>query len=188
MMRNTLAKINITPIIRGYVLNFKNYRASSYSLGSLTFFFLLPFCIGVSLPFIGVMITETLSGLLIGLYSIFAGLFFSFQIFVFDILSKIVDLNITLQASKLRVNKFEYISRNISFCILLCFIGFLALLVIEAFRFSALVTAVMSGLSFYILTLFILSLLTALKGVHVLITEEISIQKNAIEAKFEAKK
>jgi len=186
-MNNVFAKVNITPILRSYISTFKIYQGNSYSKGSLILFFVFPLLVGVSLSVFGITVSSDLSGLLLGMYSIFAGLFFSFQIFIFEIVSKVADLNLTLKSSRLRISKFEYIAYSISFSILICFIGFLLVLLISIFGFSRLAELILSGASFYFLTLFVLSLLMTLKGIHILLSEEIGIQKKAVEEKFAQK-
>jgi hypothetical protein len=186
-MSNPFAKVNIIPIIRSYISTFKLYQDNTYSKGSLLLFFLFPLFAGILLPVLGITVNSNLSTLLLGLYSIFAGLFFSFQIFIFEIISRIIELNLTLQSSRLRINKFEYIAYSISFSILICFAGFLVLLLLGIFGFNKSTELILSGVSFYLLTLFILSLLMALKGIHILLSEEISIQRMAVEEKFSQK-
>lgn len=183
-MNNLFSKVNVAPILKSYASTFKVYQGKGYSKGSLFLFFVLPLLAGILLPVLGITVNSNMSGLLLGLYSIFAGLFFSFQIFIFEIISKIADLNLTLRSSRLRISKFEYIAYSISFSILICFAGFFVILLIGAFSFNKLAELILSGLSFYFLTLFILSLLMTLKGIHVLLSEEIVIQKKAIEEKF----
>jgi len=183
-MSNLFAKVNILPIIKSYFSNFKLYPGNRYSKSSLFLFFIFPLFPAALLPYFGIVVNSNLSGLLLGLYSIFAGLFFSFQIFVFEIISRVVELNLTLQSSRLRIDKFEYIANSISFSILTCFFGFFFLLVLGIFSFNKIAELALSGISFYFLSLFILSLLMALKGIHILLFEEITIQKQAIEEKF----
>lgn len=185
MKKNALAKINVVPVVRDYILTFKQYRGNSYPKGGLFLFFCVPMILGIAMPFLGIVVTDSLSTLLIALYSIFAALFFSFEVFVFEIISKIVDLKLTLKSSDLRLSKFEYISRTIFFSILICLVGSLFLLLIEVFEDNPIAVSVLSGVSFYLFALFILNLLMALKGVHVLLTEEIEIQREAIKKKFE---
>lgn len=183
-MNNIFAKVNITPILRSYISTFKIYQGNKYSKESLFLFFVFPLLVGVLLPALGITINSNLSALLLGLYSIFAGLFFSFQIFIFEIISKVADLNLTLKSSRLRINKFEYIAYSISFSILICFAGFLLVLLIGVFGFNKTAELILSGFSFYFLTLFILSLLMTLKGIHILLSEEVGIQRKAVEEKF----
>lgn len=183
-VNNALSKINIIPIVKSYLLNFKIYQSNKYSKGSLIIFFFLPLLVAVLLPVFGITVNNDLSTLLLALYSIFAGLFFSFQIFIFEILSKIVELNLNLQSSRLRINKFEYIASSISFAILVCFMGIFVLLPLAILGFNSWAKLILSGVSFYFLTLFVLSLLMSLRGIHILLTEEIIIQRSAVEEKF----
>ena len=85
-----LSKFNIYPIIKSYFRSFKKYRQNSYAKASLLLLILLPAIVASAFIFFGKVITKDMSGLLVGLYSIFAGLFFSLQIFIFDSISKIV--------------------------------------------------------------------------------------------------
>jgi hypothetical protein len=182
-MSGLFTKVDVTPIFRGYISTFKAYRSNSYSWGDVLFFLVVPFLIACLFVFLKVTVTQELSHLLLGLYSIFAGLFFGLQLFIFEIISKIVELNLTLKSSKLRIKKFEYIAKNISFEILICVLGLLILFLTELFTVKPL-NIFFSGLSFYLLTVFVLGLLVIVKGIHILLEEEIAIQNQAVEDKF----
>ena len=182
-MNDSTSRIDVLPIVVQYVSTFKKYRSSGYDRPSLSLFLILPLTIGILLPAAHVIVDKDLSALLLGLYSVFAGLFFGTQIFIFDVISRVVELSLTLQASRLRVKKLEALSYNVSFEILICFSGLITLFLLSLIKQKTIVL-ILSGLSFYFLSLFILSLLSSVKGLHVLLSEEISIQNDAIERKF----
>lgn len=182
-MSKLTSRINIFPIVTQYLSTFRAYKSQKYDQSSVLLFFLLPLSVGIYLPVAGITIDDSFSSLLLGLYSVFAGLLFGTQIFIFDIVSKVVELKLTVQASKLRISKFEYLSSVVSFEIFVCFIGLIALFMLKLFH-QKMAELIISGISFYLLTLFLLSLLSAVKGVNVLLLEEIEIQRDAVDKKF----
>lgn len=185
-MSNLTSKVNVLPIVTQYASTFRKYRSSEYDQSSIFLFLLLPLVVGILLPLTGTVVDKDLSGLLLGLYSVFAGLLFGTQIFIFEIISRVVELNITVQASRLRIKKLENVSYTVSFEILVCFLGLMALFLLN-FAQQRVVVLVLSGVSFYLLSIFLLSLLASLKGLNILLTEEIKIQSDAIEKKFSKK-
>lgn len=163
-----LTKINVTQIIKDHVETLRNYNSLKLSHSDFFVFFILPALISFSLLYYKICISNEARNILFTALSVFTALLFNLLLLVFDIIQKKEENNGTI--TKLKFLKEIY--SNISFSILLSIVDIIVL----AFTFfnNDYIYYAANFLNYYILTLFILTILMILKRVHLLLSKEIS--------------
>ena len=181
-MSRLIKKLDLSQILFDEVTSIKNSSSARTASLDTFLFFLIPLVISSILIWRSIYINEGFKGLLINAYSIFAGLLFGLQVFIFDIVSRVRELQVTAQAAKQKIAKIKYLSNNVSFEILVSLFGALILLASSMFPAGQEITnAIFSFASFYLFILFLLLLILILKAVHILLLEEIKYQEKRIE-------
>lgn len=184
-MFRIFTKINIVKIVIDHVATLKDYNRAKYSYLDIILFFVFPLFISGILILFSVLLNKDLVGILINVFSIFAGLLFNLLVLIYDVISKIdKPLNSSktsnsIQAVKLKIDTLEQIFSNISFEILLSLFNVIFLAISTLFTIKE-ASYIFSFLIFYLVTLFTLSLLMVLKRVHKLLSDEIKEQRNSI--------
>ncbi len=179
-MLSGLDKVNITVIISDYLSTLKRRNGKTYIVSDVVLFFVLPFVASFSLVYFGVSINEDFSTLLIGIYSIFTGLLFSLLIFMFDVIARVHNFDLSVRAANLRIKTFRDIYFSASFEILICLLS-ISILLLSSFAEFDFVNKVFDFLIFYSVILFMLSLLTILKIIHKLLSREVETQKELLQ-------
>jgi len=172
-------KISIAKIVGDHVNTLKDYGSSKYSKPDIILFFFVPFIISAASVYFGLLLNKDLVGILINVFSIFAGLLFNLLVLLYDVISKISNSVKSKQSNQLKINLLEQVFSNISFEILLSLFNVILLAVSTLFN-SKIVNSTFSFLIFYLVILFTLSLLMVLKRVHKLLSDEIREQKNSV--------
>jgi FtsH-binding integral membrane protein len=170
-----LAKINILKIIQDHLDTLKDYGDENYSVEDIILFFIFPFLASfILVTFVQLRLSDSLIGILVNVFSIFAGLLFNLLVLVYDIISKLARPNDSSKKSdKFRINILKQIYSNISFEILLSLFNVLLLSVSSLFVKTHLRNAIFSAAVFYLVILFTLTFLMVLKRVHKLLSDGI---------------
>jgi hypothetical protein len=174
-----LDKIDIREIIYNHVKTLKVQNKKNLSVHDLITFFVFPLVISLVLCIFKVEVNNNLTGTLLNVFSIFAGLLFNLLVLIYDIFSKIKqdNSNNNKTGKQTRSDKsillLKEIYNNISFGILISLISVI-LLAISIFPLPKLLKAAFSFFIFYFLSLFILTLLMILKRIHSLLSHNIN--------------
>lgn len=185
-MSSPLAKINIFQIIVDHVATLKDYGRPKTSKFDIFLFFIVPLLGSTLLVVLKIQLNNDLVNLLITVFSIFAGLLFNLQVLMFDVIGKVSNIEnlpdtlSSQQSLHRRITILENVSMNISFEILVSILGVL-FLAISTLSSNPIFQKVVSVIGFYIVILFSLTLAMVLKRVHVLLGDEVKIQKHIIQ-------
>lgn len=172
-------KISIARIISDHISTLKDYGNSKYSKPDIILFFFIPFLISAASVYFGLRLNKDLVGILINVFSIFAGLLFNLLVLLYDVISKISGSAKSKQSTRLKIDLLEQVFSNISFEILLSLINVILLAISTLFD-SKIANSSFSFFVFYLVILFTLSLLMVLKRVHKLLSDEIRDQKHSM--------
>jgi len=184
-MLKLFEKINIVKIISDHMATLKDYGKSRYSKLDLFLFFILPLVISGASVYYGVALNKDLVGILINVFSIFAGLLLNLLVLMYSVISNAVKLAKESDpptpeyAVRIKIDLLEQVFANISFEILLSSFNVILLAVSTLFS-SDKANQIFSLLIFYLVVLFSLSLLMVLKRVHKLLSDEITEQRKAL--------
>lgn len=173
-----IEKINTFKIIRDHIHTLKNYKTGKYSLWDFILFFCVPFLISIALIYFDLLLNKDIVNVLVASLSIFAALLFNLLLLTYDIIKK----NSSVEVNPLKVNFLKEIYANISFSVLvaistviLLLVYFLILqnyccfLIMEDYH----ITQFLMGGIYFLVSLFILTLLMVLKRIHILLFKEI---------------
>jgi hypothetical protein len=162
-------KINIIDIIKCHISTLKDYRTKKYSKCDLFLFFIFPLIVaGFIILFCGVISSNAVTLLTTSL-SIFAALLFNLLLLVYNAIQKV---NVT---NNVEVKKefLKQIFQNISFAILVSVFAIILLIIYSLTGNNCILLYILTFLIFYMVTLFILTLMMILKRTHILFSEEI---------------
>jgi hypothetical protein len=175
------SKINISGIIKDHLGTLKNYGSNSYSVSNILLFFVLPFVFSIVFVYVfDLSLNKDVIGILINVFSIFAGFLFNLLVLVYDVISKVVKATSTPLANQHKINLLEEIYFNISFEILLSLVNVLLLAFASLFQ-QKLISPILSIFVFWFVILFTLTLLMVLKRVHKLLSDEIEQQRQTLK-------
>jgi hypothetical protein len=166
-----LDKINIREIISDHLDTLRTYETRKRSIPDLLLFFVAPLVVSVALVRIRPWLTSDLAGVLATSLSVFAALLFNLILLIYDV----IDRADASDASRGQKGEFlRQIYSNVSFCILVCIMTLLALLVdflhlADCGWFRATITVVI----YYLVGVFILTLFMVLKRIHILLRREV---------------
>lgn len=171
-----LEKINIICIIKDHVNTLKNDNSNKADFKDYLLFLMIP--IWVPFLLIGVFnlyMSKDFINILITILSIFVGLLLNVMVVIFDIIKKYE------KDAKFRLIKESY--SNISFAILLSIVTIIPLVICytENPKNSVLIKVLLiasNGLSYYLLTLFFITLLMIVRRIHIILSDEISPTSN----------
>lgn len=172
-------KIDVRRILRDHLATLRDERTGKRSLPDILLFFILPVAAAVLVPYSRSLKPDTI-GILLTSLSVFAALLFNFLLLVYDVTQRQrtqavqaqSDLERELQARKLGILRETY--DNVSFCILVSVLGVVALLASLMAKEQSVVARVLSGVSCYLVCVFLLTLFMVLKRVHILVSVEIT--------------
>jgi hypothetical protein len=173
------SKVNISEVFLTHLKTLKKYRGSSYSKADIFLFFVLPGIITATIIYANVRLTENLAGILINVFAILAGFLFNLLVLVYEVVSKAVRKDSSVQENTLSLDRLEEISSNVSFEIVLSIFSLLFLVTSNGFS-EGISNAILSSIVFYLFILFILTLFMILKRVHKLLLEEIVHQRKTL--------
>ncbi len=163
------SKINVSSIVKDHISTLKDYKTKKYLILDFILFFGVPLIIAVLVFIYLGKISDTAVIVLTTSLSIFAALLFNLLLLVYDSIRKEEKQSTT---DKPRALLLRQLFNNISFGILVSVLA-ITLLIIYAQNLSfCILWQIISFLSYYLITLFILTLLMILKRAHILISGE----------------
>ena len=164
-----LDKVNIIGIVVDHIRTLRNYGTDKTSISDILLFFGVPGVVaGMLLHFYGTL-SPPLTASVTTLLSIFAALLFNLLLIVYDVTGRSEE---DPHRNKLKQQVLQEVFSNISFAILVAICAIVSILNILLFKEVYTAQNVLSVLTFYLVTLFLLTLLMLLKRVHVLLRRE----------------
>lgn len=172
-----LSRINILKVITDHFNTLKVYKSESknISLSDFFLFILSPALIAFFLSFKNYTFESQLSNLIAGI-SIFGGFLFNLLAIIYSQLENIESNNNKINDKDLLSLKKRFVDEihiNISFCIVLSIIIVLTLLMttidFSCFHYSSEINKIIVGINYYLLILFLFSLLMVINRVYILL-------------------
>lgn len=181
-------KINFYVIIADHINSLRNYDTKKLNKWEVFSFFVFPLFISLLIVFLfNTPITREITNILITSYSVFSALLFNLLILIYEIIRKGKENEeltnheekdaTSIKPAKLKHKEMmadflREIFSNISFCILICVLS-IVILLITLIQFSCLIVfTLLSILIYYMIIIFIFTLLMVLKRVHILLKTE----------------
>lgn len=157
-------KIDIRNIISNHISTIKNTNTGKPDFGDFFTFIVLPIMISLSLSLLKIEFKSETTSIIITTLAIFVGLMFNIIVLIFDIVKRDASQNIKNIILK------ELLS-NIAFAIILA----LSTIIVIIFTYSSqlYIKIVSTSLSFFLVSLFILTLLMILKRMYNVFKNEI---------------
>ena len=163
-------KVNVSRIVIDHVATFRDYSKDRCRPTDFLLFFGIPAAnAGVLIYFYG-NIRPSLIGIVATSLSIFAALLFNLLLLVYDAMGKSGKLNGNTDG--LRRRFLREVFSNISFAILVAISAIVSVLAVVIVNACSAADYVFSVLVYYLVTLFLLTLLMLLKRVHILLRHE----------------
>jgi len=171
------SRINILKIIIDHFHTLKVYKSESkyISISDFLLFIILPALIASFLSFKDYTFESQLSNLIAGI-SIFGGFLFNLLAIIYSQLENIENNNHNIEDKNLLKLKEQFVNEihiNISFCIVLSIIIVLTLLMttidFSDILYSSVINKIILGINYYLLLLFVLSLLMVINRVYILL-------------------
>lgn len=173
-----LTRINILKIILDHFRTLREFKSESkyISLNDTILFFIIPIIIASILTFNGFSYENQLSNLIAGI-AIFGGFLFNLLAIIYSQIENIENYNSKNNDDsnlfELKEKFVKEIHVNISFCIVLSIILILTLFLttidIDIFGLGEILKKIIIGLNYFLLILFLLSLLMVINRVYVLL-------------------
>ena len=165
-----LDKVNVTRILVDHLSTLKHHSTKRYRPADFILFFGVPGIVtGVLVYFYG-NLQPTVVSIVATSLTIFAALLFNLLLMVYDAMGKSDDSN--RDSFELRQSFLKEVFSNISFAILVALVSIIMVLTFVLVACSNLAERILSGVIYFLVTLFLLTLLMLLKRVHILIFHE----------------
>lgn len=163
-------KVDVSRIVLDHVRTLKDYSTGKYRLTDFFLFFGVPVVIAAVLVYFYGELRSNLITIVATSLSIFAALLFNLLLLVYDVIRK--SENPAGNQETLRRRFLTEVFSNISFAILVAIIAIVLVLIRVLVDDASVAEHVFSGLVYYLVSLFLLTLLMLLKRVHVLLSRE----------------
>ena len=165
-----LDKVNVIGIVLDHVGTWRDYSTGRYRLTDFLLFLGVPIAIaGVLVYFYGNLRPNLITIVATSL-SIFAALLFNLLLLVYDAMGKSRDPN--ENSDKLRRRFLRDVFSNISFAILVAIGAIVLVLALLLVNCCSAAEHIFSAIIYYLVALFLLTLLMLLKRVHILLRNE----------------
>lgn len=168
-------KIDVNLIIRDHIKTLVDYATGKLMPADIFLFFILPLIIAVLIIWVlKFPVNESSANALITSLSVFSALLFNLLLLIYDIIRK--EDEKTCRRSRRQAVMREFLRQiysNISFCIFVAVLCVIILLFAYFDTQSALYYQILSLLVYYLVGVFLLTLLMVLRRVHVLLKKEI---------------
>lgn len=164
-----ISKINVTNIFKDHISTLKDYHTGKYLKSDFILFFAVPLVVAILVFIFLGEISDTAVVVLATSLSIFAALLFNLLLLVYDSIRKEEKQSIE---DKPRLLLLKQIFYNISFGILISVLTIILLILFSQNLYFCILQKIISFLAYYLITLFILTLLMILKRTHILISGE----------------
>jgi hypothetical protein len=161
-----LTKVDVRQIVADHLGTLTNYATGKKSPGDMLLFFLVPLVGAAVLVWLRFLLNANAANVLITALSIFAGLLFNLLVLAHGLLRSADNRNFEDERGLIRE-----IYSNISYAILISLITIVVLLglIFPGPRWAWMIA---SGVAYYLILNFILTLFMVLKRVHVLLSKE----------------
>ena len=170
-----LDKVNVTRIVTDHIATLKDYATQRYRPTDFVLFFGVPAILtGVLVYFYGTL-QPHLTTIVATSLTVFAALLFNLLLIVYDAISKSTPDN--SRSAQLKHSFLREVFSNISFAILLAILSIVAVLAFVFLAQVQIAASLLSGVTYFLVSLFLLTLLMLLKRVHVLISHEVRDEK-----------
>lgn len=176
-----LEKISVREIVRGHLQTLRSFGSKRLAPGDFILFFGFPLVVASILILLHVSIPTSATGILATGLSIFTGLLFSVLLLVADIAVRSDQSAPATSRSQFRIkfNVLIELHSNISFAILVAVVALVAVIGLS-FQGKFGGRWVLEGVTYYLTTLFFLTLLLILKRAHRLMATEVQeVQRKA---------
>ena len=169
-----LDKVNIANIIRNHFATLKDNSTNRPRFWDYLLFLVVPFALsGVLLFFYG-RLQSNLVNVLATSLSIFTALLFNLLLLVYDAVRKTQDSNGIQRENDRRTRFLREVFSNISFAILVAIGAIIAVLISILMKGCVVAEFVSSAFTYFLVALFLLTLLMLLKRVHILVFHDIT--------------
>lgn len=166
-------KINFFKIIQDHFSTLKEHDTGQYSIADIVIFFLVPAIAAVALSYFNIFLSSDLATVLLTVMSILTGLMFNLIVLMYEVITKSTkEHGKEGKNDRLKLSFLREVYSNISFSIFVSIIMLCLLLIFFMVKENTFAMAIMSGLIFGLLFIFVLTLLMILKRIHVLISKE----------------
>jgi hypothetical protein len=163
-------KINCLKIIRDHTLTLRKYGQKTISPLDFVIFYILPAIISIIIVIFFHQISKNVISLLITALSIFAALLFNLLLLIHDSITKPYTGNIKPEDRKTYLKE---IFSSISFSILVSVMAIILLLVHSQFLKGIIDQSISTFFIYYLVIVFIFTLLMILKRIHILLSDEL---------------
>ena len=167
-----LDKVNVSGVVGDHVKTLKNYRTGRFSRADLFLFFILPGLVAALLTVFYGSLQESLATMVATFLSISTVLLFNLLLIAYDLIGNKLGSANNNETDALKRRVFFEIFSNISFAILVALVAIVSVLILQLVKGSGAAEYVGSVIIFYLVTLFLLTLLMLLKRIHVLLRAE----------------
>ena len=167
---STLDKVNVLRIVVDHIGTLRDYSTKKYRFSDFLLFFGVPLAIAGALVYSYGSLQPNLISIVATSLSIFAALLFNLLLLVYDVTEK--SKGYREHSNGLRQRFLGEVFCNISFAILVAIGAIVSVLILVLANCSFLAARVLSFIIFYLVTLFLLTLLMLLKRVHVLLRHQ----------------
>ena len=166
-----LGKVNVTGIVLDHLGTLRDHSTCKYHRADFLLFFGVPAVVtGVLLYSYGDLKPNLVTIVATSL-SVFAALLFNLLLLVYDAVRK--SESVAAAHDDLREEFLRQVASNISFAILVAVATIVSVLALVFVNRVSSVAHIVSGIIYFLVTLFLLTLLMVLKRVHALLSEEI---------------
>lgn len=163
-------KINAIEIIQEHFHTLKSNKTGKISASDIFLFFIIPLFISLLLTHLNILLDKDIVNTMATSSSLFAGLLLNLLLLVFDLTDKIGDDEPKIQEA------LKQLYLNISFSILVSILIILFLLAFFLNPSSNLYIKILSFLTYYLLFVFILTLLMVLKRIYKMLSRKFNNQ------------
>lgn len=167
-----LDKVNVTRIVIDHFSTLRDHSTQRYRPADFLLFFGAPGVVTGALVYFYGNLQPNLISIVATSLTIFAALLFNLLLIVYDAMGKSADTNSV--GSVLRHSFLREVSSNISFAILVAILSIVGVFSLVLVTCCHLAKCVLSGVIYFLVTLFLLTLLMLLKRVHILMHREVS--------------
>jgi hypothetical protein len=165
-----LAKIDISKIVKDHMATLRDDATGKPMLSDFVLFFGLPAIPAVVLPRFFLLDTSAIAVLVTSL-SVFAALLFNLLLLIYDVLTK-AEARPKKEKRRSRGEFIRQLFSNVSFSILVAISCVVFLLLGQFLENAHLIRAVLNGVTFYLILVFLLTLIMVLKRIHALLSNE----------------
>jgi hypothetical protein len=158
------SKINVTALVVDH-LNTLTGTEGKRLKGDIAVFFAIPLVTAVALVYFKVTLSDNATGMIINALAIFAGLLLNLLVLVHGLIRKYKSDDLYKDARRLLRELYS----NIAYGVLTCILGLIGVLTL-GFITNVVVRSVVTGLIFFVVFNFLLTMLMILKRVHLMLT------------------